>query len=174
MINVQQSFLSKETCDDIVNYAIDTDDWNKASKFEFWSGRTIPLFKLGKPLADMILNEVREYIKKCYSIDYVYCDTIDLIRWTDGLSQPVHMDACENLEYRDYGSIIYLNDNFDGGNTFYANKELTIKPKTGAIAVHPGSKEYEHGVTTVENGTRYTIASFWTKEMGKASYDCLH
>jgi len=174
MINVQQSFLSKEICSDIVNYAIDTDDWNKASKFEFWSGRTIPLSKLGKPLADMILDEVREYIKKCYGIDYVYCDTIDLIKWTPGLSQPVHMDACEDLEHRDYGSIIYLNDNFDGGNTFYANKELTIKPKTGAIAVHPGSKEYEHGVTTVENGTRYTIASFWTKEMGKASYDCLH
>lgn len=174
MINIEQSFLSKETCDDIVNYAINTNDWDTGGEIDFWRGRTISLNKLEKPFAYTILNEIREYIKKCYGVDYVYCDTIDIVRWTAGLSQPVHMDACKNLEYRDYGSIIYLNDNFDGGNTYYPNKNFTIKPKTGAIAVHPGSKEYEHGVTTVENGTRYTIASFWTKEMGKGIYDCLH
>jgi hypothetical protein len=32
------------------------------------------------------------------------------------------------------------------------------------LAVHPGDPEHLHGVTKVENGMRYTLASFWTQE----------
>ena len=30
--------------------------------------------------------------------------------------------------------------------------------------MHPGDPEHLHGVTKIEGGMRYTIASFWTYE----------
>ena len=174
MIYVEQSFLDKETCSEVKNFVIDNDLWQNDGNVEFWKNRVVSFSQLNKEVSKNIISKIRTYIKDKYNVDYVYCDTIDVVRWTPGLSQPVHIDACEGLEYRDFGSIIYLNDDFDGGLTHYPQKDIRVAPKAGTLVVHPGGKEYEHGVTTVETATRYTIASFWTTQMGKATYDCLH
>jgi hypothetical protein len=71
-------------------------------------------------------------------------------------------------EHRAYGSIIYLNDTYEGGHTYYKNFNHEVTPKAGALAVHPGDSEHLHGVTEIKDGMRYTIASFWTLDKGKS------
>lgn len=58
------------------------------------------------------------------------------------------------------GYIIYYNDNYTGGEVIYTLKNLSIRPKSRMLLVHSGSKEYEHGVTKVTEGTRYFTSGF--------------
>lgn len=174
MIYIEQSFLDKETCDEIKDFVVDNDMWQSNENVKFWHNRVVNFSQLNKEISKNIISKIRTYIKNKYNVDYVYCDTIDVVRWTPGLDQPVHMDACKGLEYRDFGSIIYLNDNFNGGLTYYPNKDFKVAPRVGTLVVHPGSEEYEHGVTEIKDNTRYTIASFWTTQIAKATYDRLY
>jgi hypothetical protein len=53
---------------------------------------------------------------------------------------------------------IYLNDNFDGGELYYANLNINYKPKRGSIVFHPGFEDiYMHGVKKVVGSDRYAI-----------------
>ena len=84
--------------------------------------------------------------------------------------QPAHADDMTNYEgmewfhHRHYGAILYLNDDYKGGHTFYPQHNFEIIPKAGTLALHPGDTNHLHGVTKIKNSKRYTIASFWTRE----------
>jgi hypothetical protein len=61
-----------------------------------------------------------------------------------------------------HGFVVYINDDYEGGEIFYPNKDIAIKPKARSLVMHPGNKEYEHGVKKVFNNTRYSL-SWWTR-----------
>lgn len=78
----------------------------------------------------------------------------------------------DRFDYRDTGSgesrsqyctkgfILYYNDNYEGGEVYYLDKEIAIKPKPGMLLVHSGSKEYIHGVKAVKSGERWMSTGF--------------
>ncbi|ELU03063.1 hypothetical protein CAPTEDRAFT_167288, partial [Capitella teleta] len=92
------------------------------------------------------------------------------------LSHPVHSDNCymqkdgtclrEAPAYvqRDFSGIIYLNDDFEGGNFFFANRDdsvqKTIRPKCGRMVAFESSDF--HGVLPVTKGRRCAIAVWYT------------
>lgn len=55
--------------------------------------------------------------------------------------------------------IIALNDNYEGGGTYFLNDNITIKLKTGQILSFNGN-ELEHGGEAITKGIRYIIAVF--------------
>jgi len=78
---------------------------------------------------------------------------------------PVHHDSGDGpVDKVSYGMIYYLNSDYDGGELFYPNLGLSIKPKANSLLIHPGAKEYEHGVKDVISGTRYCITLFAERE----------
>jgi len=176
--NIIQDFISKEYCEYLINTAIASDLWESGGS-TFWDNRVINYHKIGeydKKSASIMLDaNVRcgERIKNLFSVEEIYSDTLQIIRWFPGMEQPPHADDMSNtdmigFEHRSFGSIIYLNDNYTGGHTYYPNFDFEIIPKSGALAIHPGDPEHLHGVTKIENGMRYTIASFWTQEKEKS------
>jgi hypothetical protein len=60
----------------------------------------------------------------------------------------------------EYGVIIYLNDDFEGGELFYPNLNYLYQPKAGDIIIHPATEEYTHEVYPVISGDRYTLTTF--------------
>ena len=116
-----------------------------------------------------ILNNDIELIKEIIEETYgynVYPDIFQIVRWFDGTEQPVHADGCNmdgssnNLTWREFGSILYLNDDYTGGEIVYTEKNITYKPRAGTMIFHPGSLEYKHGVKKVIQGTRYVMTGF--------------
>jgi len=61
----------------------------------------------------------------------------------------------------DYSSVLYLNDDYEGGELFFPEFNLTIKPKLGDLVTFPTNSMYIHAVKEVKHGTRYTIALSW-------------
>ena len=174
------NFLLDDDCQYLINTAIKSDLWQNGGGNGFWDNRVINynnMFNFDKQAAKLMLNaniDCGKKIKELFGLnDIVYSDTLQIIRWFPGMEQPPHADDMSNTEvegfdHRVFGSIIYLNDNYNGGHTYYPNHNFDITPKTGRLAIHPGDPEHLHGVTKIEDNVRYTIASFWTYEKEKA------
>ena len=64
----------------------------------------------------------------------------------------------------DYSSLLYLNDDYEGGELFFPEFDLTIKPKLGDLITFPTNSMYLHAVKEVKCGTRYTIQLSWFRK----------
>lgn len=62
------------------------------------------------------------------------------------------------------GFVIYLTEDFDGGETEYVNKNISVKPKSGRLVMHPGNDEYSHGVRHFYGGDRIIYSGFIHKK----------
>ena len=84
-----------------------------------------------------------------------FVNYFQIVEWPKNSSQGSHKDFYEHP----YTSIIYLNDDYSGGNTYIEKKLIT--PKSGKIITFNGSIN-EHGVLPITNGVRYTIPIWYT------------
>lgn len=61
-----------------------------------------------------------------------------------------------------YNSIVYLNDDFEGGE-FYIEYGVRLKPQPGTVTLFNGL-DYIHGISEVKKNHRYTLILWWDKE----------
>ena len=66
-----------------------------------------------------------------------------------------------------------LNDNFQGGETYFPEHNFFIKPKTGRLAIFTSGSDHIHGVKKVLSGDRYTLATWFTKQKSKSLFNWL-
>ncbi|XP_043917827.1 prolyl 3-hydroxylase 1 [Protopterus annectens] len=96
------------------------------------------------------------------------------------LSHPVHVDNCilnsealdckkESPAYteRDFSAILYLNDDFEGGNFIFTEldaKTVTanVRPQCGRLVGFSSGRENPHGVEAVTQGQRCAVALWFT------------
>ena len=76
-----------------------------------------------------------------------------------------HVDQDHNSSLI-YACVIYLNDDFNGGELYFPEIDLEVKPIKGSMMLFSASKKYLHGVKKVLDGpTRYAITGFvWKKK----------
>lgn len=103
----------------------------------------------------------------------VYPHFCDLVLWKEGQFMNRHVDDGTNLKnnsslnMRKYSAIIYLNHNYEGGETFIRiddNNDYISKPKTGSLVAFTSDYRSAHGVNLVRKGSRGTIAMWFTTE----------
>ena len=61
-------------------------------------------------------------------------------------------------------TILYLNDNYDGGHLTFRDHGISIAPKRGTLIVFDVGINNVHAVTEVTSGERYTMLSSWDFE----------
>ena len=121
-----------------------------------------------------VFNIVEKYIqkmKKCLEDSFnVKLSTRPqvIIKWRPGMEQRPHADKQMNdgrpnpFPTYDINSLIYYNDDFEGGELYYPDHDLIVKPQPGLAVAHPGDINYLHGVKPIISGERYTTPSFYT------------
>jgi hypothetical protein len=57
-------------------------------------------------------------------------------------------------------SLIYINDNYDGGELYFPDRNINIKPKPRTLIMFPGNDNYVHGVSKNKNATRFNLSLF--------------
>lgn len=125
--------------------------WNKmTSKLEY--------------LFDNESEYLYDFPPRPYVIKYVNRSTSpELSHWAmyphaDNSAYEINPDESETNILK--GIVIYITDEFIGGETIYVNKEIEFKPKAGYLVCHPGSEEYKHGVKSFAGGDRIIITGF--------------
>lgn len=172
-IFIKEEFLSPEECDYLIWLSESGDDWLREEHQPFWFDRNLPFFTTlqkrryasvhTQQLSIRIHAKIKEFITKSFG-EEVNADQMGVVRWPEGSWQMTHVDEVQGMD-RVAGCVVFLNDNFDGGQPFYPYYGRTIKPKTGMIYAHDPGHSHLHGVTRVIGATRYTISSTWTRNM---------
>lgn len=139
----------------------------------YWRDRVCNGFLI-KTLNPEIFNIVEYYIDKMKKVIEdkhnveVYSRPPVIVRWIPGNLQSPHSDKQLNdgspnpFPTYDINSIIYWNDNFEGGEFYYPEYDIELKIEAGMAVAHPGDIHYLHGVKPVVSGTRWTTPSFYT------------
>ena len=90
-----------------------------------------------------------------------------LCRWKKGHSMDLHVDQNPDLkDYMDYSSLVYLNDNYKGGELFFRNQdnqEQDFKMKALSCMIFESNAFNSHGVRKILKEKRYTIPSWYRK-----------
>lgn len=60
-----------------------------------------------------------------------------------------------------FASILYLNDDYEGGELIFRDYDLQIKLTKGSLITFPGGIENIHRVEEIKSGERITIVGFW-------------
>jgi len=60
----------------------------------------------------------------------------------------------------DYTCVVALNDEFEGGGTYFDRQQLLSKGGVGSFVLHPGNITHRHGARAVTTGVRYVLISF--------------
>jgi len=121
--------------------------------------------RITKDLKDLFDNE-NEYL-------YNFPPISTIIKYVNresklsGWAMYPHSDKDDLSEYGSNvlkGIVIYITDDFEGGEIVYINKDIKIKPKAGSLVCHPGSSEYTHGVNNFVGGDRVVVSAFIHKK----------
>lgn len=63
---------------------------------------------------------------------------------------------------RDYTGLVYLNDNFTGGELVFPDRDVVIIPKPGLFVGFPSNHKFVHAVPNVLSGKRYSLPVWFT------------
>jgi hypothetical protein len=106
-------------------------------------------------IEDKLLN-----IVEMANPDLMITGTDTLQRMYSGVQLYAHTDQDTDPSIV-YAAILYLNDDYAGGELFFDKIDVTLKPKPGTLILFPGSEKYHHGVKPVEDGpVRYVVVGF--------------
>lgn len=104
-------------------------------------------------------------------ISPIYTSEAYLSLWNIGTQAGIHTDS-NNTEWIIFSTVLYLNDNYEGGEIYFPNQGVELKPKSGDMIIFPsGGHEYFHGVKPIISGKRYTIAMWHTMHRDYAPFD---
>jgi hypothetical protein len=133
----------------------------------FWSNRILDAQVTTPTICgqmEFVAGRVGRAIETHFGVAPLYTDSLHLVRWGEGQGMPVHLDAVPEMPWREFGSVVYLNDDFTGGQTFLEEFGIEIQPKTGMLIAFPGDWKHRHGVRPVHKGERFTMPNFWTSD----------
>jgi hypothetical protein len=77
--------------------------------------------------------------------------------WSEGTKGDLHIDAQGPEPWIEFSTVIYLNDDFEGGVIYFPNQNFEYAPKKySAVFFQSSGTEHIHGITTVTKGNRHT------------------
>ncbi len=88
---------------------------------------------------------------------------LDIRLYAEGLGLGPHGDVNQGLQ-NEFSFVVYLNDNYEGGELYFNNKDIKIKPKAGTIVAFRSLEVHE--ALPTKNGIKWHIPYFWYLGMG--------
>lgn len=86
-------------------------------------------------------------------------ENYSLLRYSPGQYYREHYDG-PTASARSVSVLIYLNDDYDGGEIEFINFNEKIKPRAGTVILFPSNYAYRHIAHPVLSGTKYVITTF--------------
>lgn len=136
---------------------------------------------------EFVGQRIKVHVEQRFNVNTLKPEQYLINRWRVGREQTPHIDYFyeeepghdyEKLEKNNlpksfldtfgkmfqtkhYSSLIYLNEDYEGGELYFPEHDFVIKPEVGTLICFKGDENTLHGVKKVEAGTRYTISLFW-------------
>jgi predicted 2-oxoglutarate/Fe(II)-dependent dioxygenase YbiX len=125
-------------------------------------------------LNELVKTIFVELAQQCIGRSLDWFESPDLMRYREGGYYVKHADS-QNMNAqdhtwskvidRDLSMLIYLNDDFEGGELSFYRLNYQIRPRAGAVVMFPSDHRYLHQAETVKKGVRYAVVS-WASVKG--------
>jgi uncharacterized protein YeeX (DUF496 family) len=159
-IYVVENVLSFNTSNLLKEFAKDSDNWHVEQN------------RFRKRLSDNLEEQIKLELFPLFNcqIDAIgqigtyLPNVLDHENISEQWSMWPHQDATDDYEPSKnivQGLVYYINDDYEGGEIDYVNKNIIFKPKENSLVVHPSTKEYTHGVRLVTSGQKYIFTHFF-------------
>ena len=111
-------------------------------------------------IKDRINSYINHYYGSTFSPNAFY-----LQEWDTGSYHPTHNENSPRHVQKQISTLVYLNDDFLGGDSYFNNKDLTPPIKKGLMTFFCGQFQSNlHTVNKVLTKQRYTIVIFWSDD----------
>jgi hypothetical protein len=130
---------------------------------------------------EFLVSSICDVVEDFFAEDFVVGSQLFFRKWVKGYFQHTHFDHANSdgvvdirshgdepesampIAFHDVATVLYYNDDFDGGEITFLDGDVSIKPTPGMLAVFPCTEFYGHGVNEILAGERYMSAHFWTR-----------
>ena len=137
-------------------------------------GPTLERLGLEPNFFENLRNRFKETVEMFFNRE-LRPNTSHAQKWDVGGFAAPHSDNSDHegnpnaFEINKYVGILYLNNDYEGGELYFPRHGIKFKPQLGQYIMFPGGHENIHGVSEITKGTRYTMVSFW--DYADAVYD---
>ncbi|NDB79417.1 2OG-Fe(II) oxygenase [archaeon] len=105
-------------------------------------------------------NAINEYRKVFPDVASEMDTGYDLLRYNQGQFYIQHTDSFKNQQ-RSVSCSFLLNDDYEGGEFAFFDREIMIRGGKGSIVMFPSNFMFPHEVMPVISGTRYSIITWY-------------
>lgn len=177
---ILKQLLTPEECNKIIDYASDklVDSEVIGGKYKLVRNSQQTWIPKNHPLVKSLFEKT----SKMFNIPMDNAEDLQVVRYLPNQYYNEHHDSCcddssqcENFikrgGHRKLTILVYLNNNFEQGNTYFKNLDLKVKPPVGdAIVFHPLAKNSNkchpkalHAGMPVKKGEKW-VANIWYRE----------
>jgi hypothetical protein len=175
-IGIYKNFLSIEERRYLVDMAkqqadVELNFYNELDpNYSFWDKKNIEFGTI--PGLDMsLIFEIQKRVESVFLAEYLqdprsqhrFVQMNNIHRFLEGDGMSEHSDRGPSTHGNgdiSHGFVLYLNDEYSGGEIYYPNLNIEIKSLAGSLVVHPSDVLHTHGVRKVSRGSRYTMTMF--------------
>lgn len=158
-----RNVFTKEECDYVISYWNSQDDWKLSCFYNMYNiAGTKPHTKEGGQALRKFQLASQDLAEKVFKRPLKSL-SLSSHMWKPGAFAADHADNAELdgtpnawIENK-LVTMIYLNDDFEGGHLTFRDHKLAFKPQTGSVIVFDVGINNVHAVTEVTSGTRYTM-----------------
>jgi|694.fasta_scaffold92474_6 prolyl 4-hydroxylase len=125
-----------------------------------------PLYDEQMYISELLYNAVDAGLKKYYNIYPRAEKNIrskekfpKLLKYYPGSFMPAHSD--HGITSRTISCILYLNDDYVGGELYFPYFDITFKPSAGSVVFFPSNFMYVHEVKEIKDGVRYSFPNWF-------------
>jgi hypothetical protein len=178
-IHIVKNALSHTLCDKILHEYVNSNEWvdtqvgkGNVNK-DIRNCQTIIIsyphvIQENKDVRHQLDNAIFDGAAKCikeYNNKFSHCNIeedsgYELLKYPEGCFYTEHVDSFK-ARPRAVSCSFALNDDFEGGEFAFFNKELKYQLEKGDALLFPSNFMYPHEVLPVTKGTRYSIITWF-------------
>jgi hypothetical protein len=153
-------------CKKLIEDAESYGNWT-SGRHDYYPTHDILLTDIGYAnLYDEILNEYAHPTARwIWSLEGSNWETMKVESFIvkyDNMSKDAQNYLSIHHDYADYTFVLGLNDNYEGGGTWFPRQKYLIDNPAGIVTLHP-TITHRHGARPVTDGIRYALISFCRK-----------
>jgi predicted 2-oxoglutarate/Fe(II)-dependent dioxygenase YbiX len=163
LIHFYLSLHTNETSPALTGYSD-----NQKTNLDYRVTNWIPL---PPPVIENTINSVTEFYNNQlvhkYKQPIKHIEPPQFLHYTTGGKYDVHNDSEDIVDghlkrvcERDLSILIYLNDDYEGGELEFPDWGIKLKPKAGTVLCFPSYIEFSHKVHPVTKGERFNLVSW--------------
>jgi hypothetical protein len=121
-------------------------------------------------LTQTMIN-VRESIEKFFNVE-LSLRQMNYVNMLEGSWNDVHTDTIRGNDYKtEYTGLLYLSEDFGGGELCFPTIDLLIKPKPGLLVYFKGDHTLPHEVKHITSGSRKHVVMFFGRRTEVGTVD---